>query len=125
MMKELNFGTPHRVLTCLLTLRLRSMPVSVLPDYFSFSHFFLKTSCCFYKLRLSSFNSALNSRQNKSHFCHLNVLVCCCTANQYSKIACFFSKALKNNSCSKVNEAKLTSRNAFIVHLFPLGSEKD
>ena len=48
-------------------------------DYFSFSSFLLLIEI---KIKLiKSYN-----------LCCLNVLVCCCTANQNSKIACTFSK---------------------------------
>ena len=46
MTKELSFGTPHGVLTYLLTLSLRMTPFGVFPDYFSFDHF-LATLYCF------------------------------------------------------------------------------
>ena len=65
-------------------------------DCFSFSHF-LATSCRFQNVIPSSLNFELNFGQNKSNFCRLHVLVCCCAANQYRKIGCVFSKILKNS----------------------------
>ena len=64
MIKEPSFGTPCGLLTCLLTLSLRTTPIGVFPDYFSFSHF-LETSCCLYKKRLNSLKFALNFASNK------------------------------------------------------------
>ena len=60
-------------------------------DCFSLRHF-LATSCCFENFRLSSLNSALNFGSNKSFFCRLDVLVCCCAANQYSGNCLHFFK---------------------------------
>ena len=44
--KGLSFGSPHRVLTYLLTLSFRMMTYGVFWDYFSFDNF-LATSYCF------------------------------------------------------------------------------
>ena len=62
MTKESSFGTPRRFLTRLLTLSLRTTPVRVLKDCFSFSHG-LATSCYLYMRRLSSLKSALNFKK--------------------------------------------------------------
>ena len=64
MIKEHSFATPQGLLTCLLTLSLRTTPIGVFPDYFSFSYF-LATSCCLYKKRLNSLKFALNFASNK------------------------------------------------------------
>ena len=71
--------------------------------YLSFRRF-LASSSYLQIVRLSSINSVLNFWQNKPNFCRLNALVCCCAL--------------------RVNETKLTSRNAFILDLFALGVEK-
>ena len=39
MIKEPSFGTRRRFSTCFLTLSLRTTPIDVFPDYFSFSRF--------------------------------------------------------------------------------------
>ena len=39
MTERSSFGTPHGLLTYLLTLSLRTTPLGVFPDYFSFDHF--------------------------------------------------------------------------------------
>ena len=52
------------------------------------------------------------------------MLVSGCAANQYSEIACVFSKILKKQCAVRVNETKVASRNAFIVYVFALESEK-
>ena len=79
----------------MLILRPRMPYICSILNCFSFSHF-LATSCRFSKLRLSLFNFALIFGKNKSNFCRLDALVCCCAANQYSEIACVFSKILKS-----------------------------
>ena len=43
--EEPSFGAPHGVLTCLLTFSLRTTPIGVLLDYFSFSHFSAPFCC--------------------------------------------------------------------------------
>lgn len=59
MIKEPTFGPDCRFLTCLLTLSLRTTHISDFPAQLSSSHF-LVTSCCFKKLGLKYFTSALN-----------------------------------------------------------------
>ena len=83
-----------------LTLSLRNLHIGDFPDFFSFRHFWASSSY-FQILRVTSLNSALNSRLKKPSFCRLNVLVCCCAANQYSKITFIFSKILKYSAESK------------------------
>ena len=61
---------------------------------FSFGQF-LAISCRFKNLKLSSLNFALNFRENNQNFCPLDVLVCCCAANQYSEFVCVFFKYFK------------------------------
>ena len=87
--KEPSFGASCRNLRCLLTFNLRKTYICVAPDYFHFSIFWVFPS------RASPLSSALNFGKIKSKFCQLIVLVCCCTANQYSKITLVFSKMLK------------------------------
>ena len=98
--------------------------VYVFLDYFSFSHF-LSASFPFFKLKLSSLNFALNFAKSQPHFSRLNVLVCCCTANPSSVIACVFSKILKTVRAVRVNETKITLRNAFLFNAFILRSKKN
>ena len=57
--------------------------------------------CISVPLRVSSLDYALNFMQNKPNFCRLNVLACCCAANQYSEITFTFSKILKHSVVSK------------------------
>ena len=104
-----------------LTLRPRIPHMCGFLDCFNFSHF-LVFSCHFYNLKLISLNFALHFGGKKSNFCCLNVLVCCCPANHYSEIACAFS--FKKQCALRVNEIKVTSRNAFIVNFCALKSEK-
>ena len=118
MTKEPSFGTPRRFLTCLLTLILRTTPVGVLKDYFSFSHG-LATSCYLYMRRLISLKSALNFQSKKLIFS------VCCAANQYSEIAYIFSKVLKNSAALRVKVSKRTFRNVFFVIIFALENEKE
>ena len=92
MIKEPSFGTPRGLLICLLTLSLRTTPAGVVPGYFNFGHF-LATSCCVYKKRLSSLKFTLNLASKRKIFCRLSVPAWCCTASQYSEIACIFSKS--------------------------------
>ena len=98
--KEPTFGAACSNMTCLLTLRLRNTNIWIFPDYFSFGHFL--ASSCFQTLRLRSFNSALHFGQNKSRFCRLNVLVCCCAANQRNYHHIF--KNFKTVHALRVNE---------------------
>ena len=100
MIKEPSFGTSHGLLPSLLTLSLRTTPICVFPDYFSLSNF-LASSCCLYKKRLSSLKFALNLASIRSVFGHLSILVCCCEANQSSKIIRIFSQFLKTSAHSK------------------------
>ena len=67
MIKEPSFGTPRGLLTCLLTLSLRTTPAGVFPGYFNFGYF-LATSCCLYKKRLSSLKFTLNLASKKNNF---------------------------------------------------------
>ena len=118
MTKGPSFGTPRGVLTCILTLSLQTAFTGILPDYFSFNP--LATSSCFYKLRLNSWNSALNFRLKKPKFCHLNVLICYCAANQYGEVACVFSKILKNRAALKVqwsSEIRISYSEAILIFL--------
>ena len=57
-----------------------------------------------------------------THFC---IFAAAATESQYCKIACTFSKFLKAVRGREVNKSKLTSRNAFIVNLFALQSERE
>lgn len=82
------------VINC-LTPNLRKTDICAFLHYFSFTHF-LVTSCYFQKKK-SSLNSALNFRLKKLNFCSLNVLACCCEANENSKIASIFSKIVKGS----------------------------
>ena len=62
MMKEFSFGTPCGVLTCLLTLNLRTMSIGVFPDYFSFSYF-LAISFLEKKIKFIKFCTKLHVKQ--------------------------------------------------------------
>ena len=57
--------------------------------------------------------------------CGLTVLVCCCAANQYSKIGVFFQIFQKTVRVLRVSDTKHPCRNAFIVNLFALESRKE
>ena len=62
--------------------------------------------------------------ESQPDFCRLSVLVCCCAANQYSKVGCIFQKFEKTVRALRVNETKPTYINAFIVDLFAIESGK-
>ena len=62
--KEPSFGTPRGVMTCLLTLSLRTTPIGVFSDYFSFSHFWPLTIAFKTKELLNDQKSLLNSALN-------------------------------------------------------------
>ena len=49
----------------------------------------------------------------------------CCAANPSSAIACVFSKILKTVRAVRVNETKVTLRNAFLFNAFILRSKKN
>ena len=98
MTKAPSFETLRNFLTCLLTLIPRMPHIGGFLDSFSFTHFWA-TSCCFYNLRLSPLKSEVWIKEVKN--CSLDVLVCCCAANQYWEIDCVFSKILKNSARSK------------------------
>ena len=57
--KESLLGVSRRVLTCILTLKLRKTHIGVFREDFSYSCFFI-SFCCFQKLRLSSLDSVLH-----------------------------------------------------------------
>ena len=100
MIKEPSLGTSLGLLLSLLILSIWTTPIGVFPDYFSLSNV-LASSCCLYKKRLSSLKFALNLASIRSVFGHLSVLVCCCEANQSSKIIRIFSQFLKTSAHSK------------------------
>ena len=71
--------------------------ISGFSDCFSLSHFLAK----------------------KSNIWRLDVLHCCCGANQYSKIACVFSKIKKKTVCTlRVNETKLQETLLLAIFLY-------
>ena len=59
--RTLFWGFSAETLTCLLTRSLRNTHIRVFPDFFSYRHF-LVSSSYFQTLRVTSLNSALNSR---------------------------------------------------------------
>ena len=79
-------GSSSRFLT------LRTTPIGVFPEYFSFSHFFGFLLLLLEKKKLSSLDSVLNFTWSKLSFCRPSF---CCAANQYSEIAWIFSNILK------------------------------
>ena len=80
-----------------LTLSLRTMPIGIFLDYFSFSHF-LASSCCLYKKRLSSLKYALNFVSNKPIFCYLRVLSAAAQQTGTAKLPAFFQNLKKKQS---------------------------
>ena len=57
--------------------------------------------CSLYKLGTNLFGSTQNFQSNKLYFWHLNVLVFCCAANQYSETIGFFWKIINQSEPSK------------------------
>ena len=64
---------------------------------------------------LNSFDFALNFEGKGSNFCHLNVIKCCCSGNQYSKSTCFFQTFKKIVHWLRVHENKITIKVLLIV----------
>ena len=110
MTKKPSFGTPWGVLTCLTTFSFRTTSIGTFLDYFSLGCF-RSLPVTFGKKRLKSLDFALNFVYNKRKCSCLNSLLSYCATNQWRKIASNFSK---------VNEAKLTTRNAFINNISEL-----
>ena len=110
MTKKLSFWTPGEILTCLLTLSLRKLPIGVFSKYFRISPF-LGISCRFQK-KTTKFIKLFF----KFHVIKVTFLASQCQ-QQTSTVK---SPVL----ALRVYETKLTSKNPFIVNLFALGSEK-
>ena len=98
--KEASFGAPRRVLNWLLTLVSERRLLAFFWNTLVLA-IFQTLPLAFRKKRLNSLSSALNSTWKKPSFCRVSVLVCCCAANQYRKIAWIFSKIFKNSARSK------------------------
>ena len=99
-MKMLCFVFLSRILTCTLTLRRRITQIYVFQLPFRVFKFG-RTFCKFQKLEVSSSDCALNFQYNGGFLCHLKVLVCCCTASEYSDNIGLFSKLLKKSAQNK------------------------
>ena len=108
--------TTRRFFTWQLSLIWRTPHICGFLNCFILSHL-LPTSCLFWNVWRSSCNYRLNFEENRSNFCRLDVVVCCWAGNQYSNVGCNFSKFLKNGCALRVNEIKVTLRNAFIGNL--------
>ena len=79
--KTLGFRYFCRFVTRALARRLGNTYIYVFRALFGFCNF-QATSCEFWKLGVSSLISTLNFEYIERHFWRLNVLVCCCAANQ-------------------------------------------
>ena len=124
MVKESSFGTPNRLLPCLLTLSLLMTPIVVFPDYFSLN---ILGGYLLPLEKKTNFIKTCAKLLVKQANCFAVYVYSIVAAQQtskakLSKFAHSFSKAVRALS---VNERKLTLRNAFIVNLFGLESEKE
>ena len=90
-MKWLCFEFLFGILTCILSFRRRITQIYIFKVLFDFFNIWA-TSCGFQKLELSLSKYALSFNSNEPYFCCLNVLVCCCAANQQSKYTSLFPK---------------------------------
>ena len=108
-MKEPRFQFLLTILTCILTLNV-DICFSALNCLFYFK--LSATSFKFGKLRLISFDCALNYESNKTYFWWNNILVCCWTARQHGKMTGVLSKVKEIAHKLGVNEIKPGIANA-------------
>ena len=105
--KKLCFGYFCRFVTSALTLRPRKTYVYVFRALLVFCNF-QATSCRFWKLGVNLFSFTLNFEYIERDFWRLHVLICCCTANQYSEITGIFLRFQTEERVLRVNEKNLT-----------------
>ena len=105
------------VLVFSLTLSLWRTPTSILLDYFSFSHF--STPFLEKKTNFNKFCTKFCMKEAKF------LPYKCTSLTIIARLPAFFQNFLKTLCALRVNETKLTSRNAFIFNLFALEHEND